>query len=343
MIQVSVIPLRLLFVAAILFSCKNESTTTSGTGDSVKYAPSNALSSWAGTPALRIINWVKMVTDTSSPDFIPVADRIAVFDNDGTLWPEQPVPNQAAFAFSNLAALAPRHPEWQKDPVLNGILKGDLEPMEKAGTKGLLKVLNASHTGQTENAFNSAVRNWIDTAKDAKFNRLYKEVIYQPMVELLAYLRANGFKTFIVSGGGADFMRVWTEEAYGIAPYEVIGSYGQLKYEVLNGKPVITKIPGEFYVDDKAGKPVAIHRFIGKVPVFCGGNSDGDQAMMQYTSGSKYKSMCVLLHHTDSVREYAYDTKTISGHLETALVEAKEKNWLVVDMKNDFKRIFAFE
>jgi phosphoglycolate phosphatase-like HAD superfamily hydrolase len=332
-----------LIVAAIFFSCNNESSTTSGAGDSFKEATSNALPSWADTPANRIISWVKLVTDTSSPDFIPIADRIAVFDNDGTLWPEQPVPNQAAFAFSNLRALAPKHPEWQKDPVLNGILKGDLDPMEKAGAKGLLKVLNASHTGQTEEAFNKAVSNWIDTAKDAKFSRLYKEVIYQPMVELLAYLRANGFKTFIVSGGGADFMRVWTEEAYGIAPYEVIGSYGQAKYEVVEGKPVITKITGEFYNDDKAGKPVAIHRFIGKVPVFCGGNSDGDQAMMQYTSGSKYKSMCMILHHTDSTREYAYDVKTVSGHLETALAEAKERNWMVVDMKKDFKKIFAFQ
>lgn len=343
MIQLRVMPLRLLFVASILFSCKNESTTISEAEISGNEGSLNALPSWADSPAIRIKNWVKMVTDTSSPDFIPEADRVAVFDNDGTLWPEQPVPNQAAFAFSNLRALAPQHPEWQKDPVLNGILKGDLKPMEKAGAKGLLKVLNASHTGQTEDAFNRAVHNWSDTAKEGKFNKLFKEVIYQPMLELLAYLRANGFKTFIVSGGGADFMRVWTQEAYGIAPYEVIGSYGQAKYELVDGKPVITKILGDFYNDDKAGKPVAIHRFIGKVPVFCGGNSDGDQAMMQYTSGSKYKSMCMILHHTDSEREYAYDTKTLSGHLETALVEAKEKNWIVVDMKTDFKKIFAFE
>jgi hypothetical protein len=163
------------------------------------------------------------------------------------------------------------------------------------------------------------------------------------MLELLDYLRAHGFKTFIVSGGGADFMRVWTEEVYGIAPYEVVGSYGELAYEVKNGKPVITKVQGDLYIDDKAGKPVAIHRFIGKVPVFCGGNSDGDQAMMQYTSGSPYKSLCVLLHHTDAAREYEYDLKTLSGHLESALVEAKEKNWLVVDMKTDLKRIFDFE
>jgi hypothetical protein len=163
------------------------------------------------------------------------------------------------------------------------------------------------------------------------------------MVQLLKYLREHGFKTFIVSGGGADFMRVWSDEAYGIPPYQVIGSYGALTYQVVNGKPVITKEPGDIYVDDKAGKPIAIHRFIGKVPVLCGGNSDGDQAMMQYTHGSPYKSLNILLHHTDGDREYAYDVKTLSGHLETALAEAREKNWMVVDMKRDFRKIFAFE
>ena len=163
------------------------------------------------------------------------------------------------------------------------------------------------------------------------------------MVELLNSLRANDFKTFIVSGGGADFMRPWCEEAYGIPPYQVIGSYGELRYDVVDGKPVITKVAGEPFIDDKTGKPLAIHRFIGKVPVFCAGNSDGDQAMMQYTSSSKYKSLCLIVHHTDSVREYRYDLKTLSGHLETTLVEAKEKNWLVVDMKNDFNRIFLFD
>jgi hypothetical protein len=213
----------------------------------------------------------------------------------------------------------------------------------KAGVPGLLKLIDASHNNQTEAEFTRALKNWMATAKDKKFDKPYNEVIYQPMVELLDYLRDNNFKTFIVSGGGADFMRPWTEETYGIPPYQVIGSYGEVKYEVVDGKPVITKISGTPYVDDKAGKPMAIHRFIGKVPVFCAGNSDGDQAMMQYTSGSKYKSFCVILHHTDSVREYQYDLKTLSGHLETALVEAKEKNWLVVDMKKDFKKIFAFE
>ncbi len=328
------------FVAclAILPACR-EAANPTATVETL----GSELTSWADTPASRLKDWVKQVTDTSSPDFIPVEDRIAVFDNDGTLWPEQPIPSQLVFALDNLRAIAPQHPEWQKDPVLKGAIAGDMEPLKKAGMKGLFNMMNASHNGMSEDAFNAAVRNWIDTARDRKFKKLYKEVIYQPMVELLAYLRAHGFTTFIVSGGGADFMRVWSQEAYGIPSFQVIGSYGDASYAVVDGKPMITKKAGAVYVDDKEGKPVAIHRFIGKVPVFCGGNSDGDQAMMQYTSGSKYKSMCVILYHTDSIREYAYDVKTLSGHLETALVEAKEKNWMVVDMKNDFKKIFAFE
>jgi len=336
----------LLFVSlSIFYSCKpavNEKENVK-TAQSVVNTQGSLLVSWADAPRQRIETWVKEITDSASPKFIPVADRIAVFDNDGTLWPEQPVPTQAIFAMDNLKTISGAHPEFQKDPVLKGLLNGDLEPMKKEGVKGLLKLISASHNGQSEETFNAAVRNWIDTARDPKFNRLYKEVLYQPMLELLTLLRVNGFKTFIVSGGGADFMRVWSEEAYGIPPYQVIGSYGDLKYEVKDGKPVITKMSGDVYVDDKAGKPVAIHRFIGKVPVFCGGNSDGDQAMMQYTHGSKYSSLNLIVHHTDSTREYKYDLKTLSGHLESAFVEAREKNWMVVDMAKDWKKVFSFQ
>ena len=240
-------------------------------------------------------------------------------------------------------ALSTSHPEFQKDPVLKGVIDGDMEILKKAGTSGLVKVINASHNDQTEEAFNQAVRNWMGTAKDKKFGKTYKELIYQPMAELLEYLRANDFKTFIVSGGGVDFMRAFAEETYGIPPYQVVGSYSDAKYEVINGKPIVTKISGTPFVDDKAGKPVGIHRFIGKVPVFCAGNSDGDQAMLQYTSGSKYKSFCMIIHHTDAEREYQYDSPSTIGHLETAMVEAKEKNWMIVDMKNDFKKVFAFQ
>ena len=338
-----------LLMPVLFAACHSEDSSAvnnvneSKANESIAVDNSANLSSWSDSARQRIENWVKGATDSGSPTFIPVADRIAVFDNDGTLWSEQPVPFQLLFAFDNLIALAPSHPEFQKDSVLKGVLNGDMEALKNAGVPGLLKLVAASHNQQTEEAFNQAVHNWTDTAKDKKFGKLYKRNIYQPMVELLHYLRAHDFKTFIVSGGGADFMRVWAEEAYGIPPYQVIGSYDDAKYAVVDGKPVITKTSGKLYFDDKEAKPVAIHRFIGKVPVFCGGNSDGDQAMMQYTSGSKYKSFCLIVHHTDAEREYEYALKTLSGHLETALVEAKEKNWLVVDMKKDWKKVFAFQ
>ena len=332
----------LLLLSLSLTHCrtteKKETPAVAGTS-----AVANPLPSWNDATAQRITQWVSAATDTANPAFIPVADRIAVFDNDGTLWPEQPYPNQVQFAFNYLQALAPAHPEWKKDPVINGLLNNDYEPLKKAGMKGLGKVMAMTHSGMPTDSFSYAVKQWIDTAKDQRFGKRYKDLVYQPMLELLEYLRNHQFKTYIVSGGGADFMRPWTESVYGIPPYQVIGSYGEVKYEVKNNKPLLTKLAGDFYVDDKAGKPVAIHRFIGKVPVFCGGNSDGDQAMMQYTHGSPYKSFCLIVHHTDDKREYAYDTKTLSGHLETALQEASQKNWLVVDMKNDWKKVFPFE
>lgn len=315
----------------------NASQSTAVSGQS-----NQELNAWSDPLRQELLGWVAEVTDSTSPSFIPVSDRIAVFDNDGTLWPEQPVPTQLVFGIDRLRQLAARNPALLKNPVIAGTLKGDYSALKKAGVKGLFEIINASHNDQTEAEFNQAVAQWIDTAQDPRFQRKYKEVIYQPMLELIQCLKRHQFTVFIVSGGGADFMRVWSNDVYGIPSHQVIGSYGDARYEVKEGKPVITKMNGDVYVDDKAGKPVAIHRFIGKVPVFCGGNSDGDLAMMQYTQGSKYKSKIVLLHHTDSVREYAYDLKTLSGHLEQALVEAKEKNWMVVDMKKDFKTIFPF-
>ncbi len=303
----------------------------------------STLASWQPETRGRILKWIREATDSTSANFIPEADRIAVFDNDGTLWPEQPVPNQLAFAVDLLKVLSGQHPEWQKDADLKAYLNNDMAGIQKSGKKGLLKVMGLSHSNMTETVFNDHVQNWVDTAKDKKFGRRYLDLVYQPMLELLEELRKNGFKTFIVSGGGADFMRVWTEKVYGIPPYQVIGSYMGAKFELKDSIPVITKVSEDVFFDDKAEKPVAIHRFIGKVPVFCGGNSDGDLAMMQYTATSKYKTMNVLMHHTDSVREYRYALKTISGHLEQALVEAKAKNWVVVDMEKDLKRIFPFQ
>ena len=336
----------LLLLVLFLFACnssedKQQAETTPA--QNAETAQPDPLASWADAPKKRIADWVKTVTDSSSKDFIPIKDRIAVFDNDGTLWTEQPVPTQFYFAIDNLKAVAAKNPSLLKDPVIKGAVNNDMEPLKKAGLKGLEKVLMASHTNMTEDEFNTAVKNWVDTARDKRFHQPYTALVYQPMVELLKYLRANQFRTFIVSGGGADFMRVWTEQVYGIPPNHVIGSYGDVKFKDVNGKPVIFKTAGDIFVDDKAAKPAAIHRFIGQVPVLCGGNSDGDQAMMEYTSTSKYNTLCVLLHHTDAEREYAYDVKALSGQLVTALDKAKEKNWLVVDMKNDFKKIFPFE
>lgn len=332
----------LLVLGLSLSQCRSamdkESSATQTT-----LAPVDPLPSWNEPTAKRITQWMSGATDTASNTYIPVADRIAVFDNDGTLWPEQPYPNQLQFAFHYLRVLAPSHPEWKKDPMINGLLNNDYEPLKKAGMKGLGKLMALTHSGMPTDSFTEAVSHWIDTAKDQRFGKRYKDLVYQPMLELLEYLRANQFKTYIVSGGGADFMRPWTEQVYGIPPYQVIGSYGEVKYELKNDKPALTKLAGDYYVDDKTGKPVAIHRFIGKVPVFCAGNSDGDQAMMQYTHGSSYKSFCLIVHHTDKEREYAYDLKTLSGHLETALTEAVQKNWLVVDMQKDWKKVFPFE
>lgn len=328
-----------LILVSSLSSCRHHQPAT----PLKDAARADVLVSWAETPRQTIESWVKAVTNTASADFIPEADRIAVFDNDGTLWPEQPVPTQLIFAVDYLKARAEDNPEWQKDPVLKTVLEGGLSSLGKIGETGLVKVMAVSHSGMTEQQFSDAAYRWTTTTLDPRFGKPFSQVVYQPMLELLRYLREHEFKTFIVSGGGADFMRPWTEEVYGIPPYQVVGSYEEAVYELKDGKPVIMKIAGKPFLDDAAAKPVAIHRFIGKVPVFCGGNSDGDQAMMQYTSASKYKSLCVLLHHTDSIREYAYDVKTLSGHLETALEEAKLKNWLVIDMQKDFKRIFPFE
>ncbi|WP_229802498.1 HAD family hydrolase [Echinicola pacifica] len=298
------------------------------------------LASWQAEPRQKILTWLNRVTDDQSSDFVPVNDRIAVFDNDGTLWPEQPFPNQLVFTIDMLKAQWKDHPEWAKNKIYSDLVNGNMEVLKSMGMKELVALLQDTHNSRTEDEFNASVRNWADTATNKKFERRYIDLVYQPMLELLDVLREHDFETFIVSGGGADFMRVWAEEKYGIPPYQVIGSYGEVKYEVVDGKPVLSKVPGNLYIDDKGGKPQAIHRFIGKKPIFAAGNSDGDQAMLQYTSSSNYRSFCMLLRHTDAEREFAYEKHTASGHLETALVEADEKGWLVVDMKNDFKQVF---
>ena len=286
---------------------------------------------------------MKEVTDTASRNFIPVKDRIAVFDNDGTLWPEQPVPNQLAFQLDMLKYALSANPSVMKDPVIRAIATKDKKALASFKLEDMQKVSQASWGTPTADSFLTMVRKWTDTAKDNRFGKLYIDLVYQPMIELLGHLRENGFRTFFVSGGGADFMRAWTEDIYGIPPYQVIGSYEDAKFVLSDSLANVVKTGGKYFVDDKEGKPLAIHRFIGKRPVLCGGNSDGDLAMMQYTASSPYKTLNVLLHHTDSAREYKYDLKTLSGHLEKALPEARARGWLVVDMEKDFLKIFPFE
>jgi phosphoglycolate phosphatase-like HAD superfamily hydrolase len=332
-----------LIVFSAINSCNQEIPKNSITDVQTVVLLDSPMKSWSDAPRSRIMNWVEDITDSTSKNYIPEADRIAVFDNDGTLWPEQPLPNQLVYAIDFARSQTGQHPEWMNDPVLKGFITGDSGVLKKAGKKDLARIMAISHSGMSETDFHDHVQRWIDTAKDVRFGMRYKDLVYQPMLELLEHLKNHGFKNFIVSGGGADFMRAWTEQVYGIPPYQVVGSYSGAKFELKDSTPVITKLSEDLYVDDKEGKPIAIHRFIGKVPVLCGGNSDGDLAMMQYTAGSKYKSMNVLLYHTDAQREYQYDLKTLSGHLEKALVEARARGWVVVDMKKDLRRIFPFE
>ena len=302
------------------------------------------LPSWKDTTTRKaIVEFVERVTAEGADDFVAPADRIAVFDNDGTLWPENPVPFQAAFAFSEIKRLLPQHPEWKDDPAVAAFLKGDIKALTDNHMKGLFRILALTHAGMTTDEFDQRVENWIASEKHPRFGRSYIDCCYQPMIELLTYLRANGFRTYVVSGGGMDFMRVWTERVYGIPPEQVLGSYGELKYELKDGRPVLTKSLDTVFVDDKAGKPVAISRFIGRRPIAAFGNSDGDQQMIQYTTiGNPRPSFGCLLHHTDADREYAYDKNPkSSGKLTVALDEAKQRGWTIIDMKNDWNRVFT--
>ncbi|MCY2966134.1 MAG: HAD family hydrolase, partial [Planctomycetota bacterium] len=269
------------------------------------------------------------------------ADRIAVFDNDGTLWPEQPMPFQLAFVLDEIRRLEPDHPEWKDRPIIQAALKGDVATIHHEGMKGALELLAVTHGEVTVEEFNDRVRNWMRTAQHPRFKRLYRDLAYQPMLEVLELFRANGFKTFIVSGGGADFMRVWSEEIYGIPSEQVIGSYAKLRYELRDDKPVLFKEAALEFVDDKAGKPVAIHRFIGKTPAACFGNSDGDKEMLELTTIGRPGHFGLIVHHTDAEREYQYDKVTKStGQLIEALADAPKRGWTVVDMRRDWKQVF---
>ena len=301
------------------------------------------LPSWNDGELKRsILTFVQSVADQNGPDYVPPAARIAVFDNDGTLWSEQPFYIQLAFALDRVKALVTAHPEWRTTQPFQAVLEGDHQALGAAGMKGLLELVVATHTGMTSDEFDRIARDWFATARHPRFNRPYTELAYQPMVELLGYLRTNGFKTYIVSGGGIEFMRVISEQLYGIPPEQVIGSSGKIKYELRNGVPVIVRLPELDFFDDKEGKPVAIQKFIGRRPIAAFGNSDGDQQMLQWTAAGPGRRLMLLVDHTDAEREFDYRVSPM-GRLELALDEAHQRGWTVVSMKDDWKRIFVFE
>ncbi len=301
----------------------------------------DVLPSWNNGPAKQsIIAFVEKVTKTGSPEFVPPAERIATFDNDGTLWCEKPLPVQLYFAIDRVKELAPQHPEWNDKEPFASILKGNLKTAAAGGERAIVELMMATHTGNTTEEFEQIVKNWIATAKHPKTGKLYTEMVYQPMLELLTYLRANGFKTFIVSGGGIEFMRPWAEKVYGIPPEQVVGSSVKTKFELRDGKPVLVRLPELNFNDDKGGKPVGINSHIGRRPIAAFGNSDGDLQMLQYTSAGSGARFCLYVHHDDAQREYAYDRADHLAKLDKGLDEAKEKGWTVVSMKDDWKSIF---
>lgn len=305
----------------------------------------DALPSWNDNSTKRaIVDFVDRVTTPGSKNFVPKNERIAVFDNDGTLWAEQPMYFQLLFALDRVKTLAPKHPEWKGKEPFASLLKGDGKAALAGGEPAIAQIVMATHAGMTTAEFEQIVRDWITTAKHPKTGRLYTEMVYQPMLELLAYLRANGFKTFIVSGGGIEFMRPWVQKVYGIPPEQVVGSSIKTRFEFRDGKPVLVRLAELNFIDDKEGKPVGINQHIGRRPIFAAGNSDGDLQMLQYTTIARGKGdtatrFGLIVHHTDSDREWAYDRESPIGKLDKALDEAPKRGWMVIDMKQDWKTI----
>jgi hypothetical protein len=305
----------------------------------------DSLPSWNdGATKQSIVDFVTAVTREGSPDFVPVPQRIATFDNDGTLWTEHPMYVQLVFALDRVKAMAPLHPEWKDKQPFKAVLDGDMKTLAESGEHGLVEVMMAAHAGMTSDEFSKIVTDWIATARDPRFKRPYTELVYQPMLELLAYLRANGFKTYIVSGGGIEFMRPWSERVYGVPPEQVVGSSIKTRFELRQGRPELFRLPEVNFIDDKGGKPVGINEFIGRRPIAAFGNSDGDLEMLQWTTmAGGRRRFGLIVHHTDAEREYAYDRHTEFGKLDLALDAAAVNNWTVADMKKDWKVIFPFE
>jgi phosphoserine phosphatase len=307
-------------------------------------ARSDPLPSWNDGPTKQAITaFVARVTAQGGADFVPVDERVATFDNDGTLWIEQPMYVQLAFILDRVRALAPQNPDWKAKQPFQAVLDGDMKALAASGEKGLVELMAATHAGMTTDEFHKIVSEWLATARDPRFKRPYVELVYQPMLELLAYLRANGFKTFIVSGGGIEFMRPWAERVYGIPPEQVVGSSIKTRFEMRDGRPTLFRLPAINFIDDKAGKPVGINEHIGRRPIAAFGNSDGDLEMLQWTTMSGGVRFGLIVHHTDAEREYLYDRQSHVGHLDKALEAAALNQWTVVDMKNDWKRVFAFQ
>lgn len=315
---------------------------------SISFTPAvyaeDPLPSWNdGASKQSIVTFVESVTDSSKESYVKPEERIAVFDNDGTLWAEQPVYFQLAFVIDRIKELAPAHPEWKEQQPFKAVLEGDKKALADSGHKGIMELLMVTHAGMTTDEFEEVVTQWLATAKHPRFDRPYTDIVYQPMLELLTYLRANGFNTYIVSGGGIEFMRPWTEKVYGIPPEQVVGSSIKTEFEMRSDGPVLVRKAEIDFIDDKEGKPVGIKSHIGRRPIAAFGNSDGDLQMLQWTAAGQGDNLMVIIHHTDEEREWAYDKDSHIGRLDKALTEANNNDWTVVDMKQDWKVVFPFD
>ena len=339
-------PIILTALLVLTYSCKQGAGEGSDQDQDAKAnaARTDPLPSWnEGVTKTAIIDFVTDVTKAESENFIDIADRIATFDNDGNLWSEQPAYFQLFFAIDRIKALAPQHPEWKTEQPFKAVLENNMEELAQQGEHGLVELVMASHAGNTTEEFEAIVKEWLATAKHPRFDRPYTDLVYQPMLELLDFLRANDFKNFIVSGGGIDFMRPWVEEVYGIPRDQVVGSIIVKEFVNEDGNPVIKRLGKLEFNNDKEGKPIGIQKFIGRKPVFASGNSDGDLQMLQWTASGDGLRFMLYLHHTDSIREWAYDRESHIGRLDKGLDEAKEKGWTVINMKEDWKVIYPFE
>jgi phosphoglycolate phosphatase-like HAD superfamily hydrolase len=329
-------------VTTSLAGCSSKQESTSQEAQAT--SPADPLASWNDGPTKSaIIDFVNHTSSPGDPEFLPENQRIAVFDNDGTLWAEHPVYFQLAFAMDRVLELAPQHPEWKSREPFKSIIEGNPRAALAGGNKALFQIIMATHAGMTTDEFDAIVKDWVAVASHPTLNRAYTQCVYQPMLELLSYLRGRGYQTFIVSGGGADFMRTWAERVYGIPPHQVIGSQIDVKFEMKSGKPVLARQSDIGFIDDGPGKPIGIHRHIGRRPVMAFGNSDGDLEMLQWTKGGDGPRFAALIHHTDDAREWAYDRESAIGKLDKALDLAQKDGWTVVDMKSDWKTVFPPE